>query len=311
MVKIDKKDKRILEFLDFNSRASLSEIAKKLGYSKQLVKYRLDELQKKGIIKGTYGLLDIFKVGYGCYRIFLKFQNLSEKKEKEIVDYILRLKKVKRVIRIGGEWDLVFVVWTKNLAELENTIEKLTLRFGKWIFNKYISIVAQFSYFRYKYAYDTEDFPSFTISLNQETVQLDKIDEHLIEILNKDGRIPIIKIAKKLRLSPVTIKKRIDSLLEKGVIKCFRLIINEDKLDYFNYWVYVKFKGLNPERIEGLVNFLKSHKNVLSVSKSVEKTDLEVNLFVKTPKILYEFISQLKFKFSDIIGDFVWYAIYS
>ena len=59
MVIIDKKDKKILYHLDLNSRQSLNSIGKKVGLTKDVVAYRIQRMQKHGIIKmfRTYSLL--------------------------------------------------------------------------------------------------------------------------------------------------------------------------------------------------------------------------------------------------------------
>jgi len=50
MVKLDKKDKRILTMLDENARYSNSQIARKVGLSKPAVEYRLKRFEKNNII---------------------------------------------------------------------------------------------------------------------------------------------------------------------------------------------------------------------------------------------------------------------
>lgn len=310
MVRLDKKDKKILAELDFNARASLSELSKKIKLSKQVIKYRLDELIRKKVIKGFYALIDIFKLGYGCYQIFLKFQNITEKKEKEIINHICKIKEVKQVTTIGGDWDIIFVVWTKNLAALEKLMNGIGVRFGKYIFNKHVSIPTMFSYFRHKFAYDAEDFPSITIAVQKEIINLDKIDQALVNMLNKEGRLLNIQLSRKLRVSPATIQKRIQKLISKEVIKGFRLQLNESSLDFFHYRLFIRLKSLNIKRINALIDYLRTHKNILSVAKAIEKTDLEINLFVQNPRGFYNFINELKYNFPDLFKDYTWYTFY-
>ena len=52
--KLDLTDRKIVYALDFASRMSLTQLGKKVGISKEVAKYRLDNLVKKGIIKGFY-----------------------------------------------------------------------------------------------------------------------------------------------------------------------------------------------------------------------------------------------------------------
>jgi len=48
---------------------------------------------------------------------------------------------------------------------------------------------------------------------------IDKIDKHIIEKLIVDGRISFANIAKEINLTDVAIKKRLERLKQKGIIK--------------------------------------------------------------------------------------------
>jgi len=48
---------------------------------------------------------------------------------------------------------------------------------------------------------------------------IDKIDKHIIEKLIIDGRISFANIAKEINLTDVAIKKRLERLKQKGIIK--------------------------------------------------------------------------------------------
>ncbi len=82
MYKLDEKDKRILEQLDINSRQTDSEIGKKVNLSKQVVNYRINNLEKNYIIDYYYTSTNVGKLGFSSYYIFLQFENLNKEEEK-------------------------------------------------------------------------------------------------------------------------------------------------------------------------------------------------------------------------------------
>ena len=96
-LKLDLKDKKILHILDMDARESYSQIAKKVGQSKEVVNYRIKNLEKKGIVKGYYVITDMAKLGYEFYRVLLKFQNISEEQQKKIINY------AKKIYLLGGQ----------------------------------------------------------------------------------------------------------------------------------------------------------------------------------------------------------------
>ena len=63
-----KKDKRLLNELDIDSRRPLSGIAKLSGMSQQLAGYKLKSFLEQGLITGFYACVDYSRFGYSCYK---------------------------------------------------------------------------------------------------------------------------------------------------------------------------------------------------------------------------------------------------
>lgn len=63
---------------------------------------------------------------------------------------------------------------------------------------------------------------------------MDKLDLCIVEGLSKNARTPFVQIAKKLKVSESTIRKRVFNLEKNGIIKKFTLIVDTNKLGYEN-----------------------------------------------------------------------------
>jgi len=61
---------------------------------------------------------------------------------------------------------------------------------------------------------------------------VDKKDLEIIKILQENSRIPYMEIARKLRVSESTIRKRVKDLEEEGVIKNYTVLIDPSKIGY-------------------------------------------------------------------------------
>jgi len=57
---------------------------------------------------------------------------------------------------------------------------------------------------------------------------MDEIDKKIIESLRRDSRITYTDIAKTLSLSEGTVRKRVQSLIQSGIIKRFTIEVQED-----------------------------------------------------------------------------------
>ena len=89
---IDSLDLKILAELDNDARIPNTRIAKKLRVNKNVVNYRINNLEKTGIIKGYYTIIDAYKLEYQGYRLYLKFQYADPIKEEEIMTHFVKLK---------------------------------------------------------------------------------------------------------------------------------------------------------------------------------------------------------------------------
>ena len=63
---------------------------------------------------------------------------------------------------------------------------------------------------------------------------MDKLDLHVIETLSKNSRTPFLQIAKKLKVSESTIRKRVAIMEKKGIIKKYSLVVDTNKIGYEN-----------------------------------------------------------------------------
>ncbi|MEP1490454.1 MAG: Lrp/AsnC family transcriptional regulator [Algibacter sp.] len=62
--------------------------------------------------------------------------------------------------------------------------------------------------------------------------EIDEFDKKILELLDKDGRIPFLSIAKKLDISNTMAHQRVSKLIDNGVIESIRPILNEKKVGY-------------------------------------------------------------------------------
>ena len=69
------KNKKILGELVLNSRIPINRLAKKVGLSREVVTYRINQLKEKGIITGFHAVIDEEKLGYlrnTCFALILE-----------------------------------------------------------------------------------------------------------------------------------------------------------------------------------------------------------------------------------------------
>jgi Lrp/AsnC family transcriptional regulator, leucine-responsive regulatory protein len=59
-------------------------------------------------------------------------------------------------------------------------------------------------------------------------MKIDQIDKKILEILTQNGRMSYVDIGKELNLSRVSVRERVNQLIDNGVIERFSTVINSE-----------------------------------------------------------------------------------
>ncbi len=307
--KLDKKDRRILYQLDLNSRQTNNQIAKKVGLSREVVQYRIKQLEKKQIIKGYQTLIDITKLGYLNCRFFIKLQRDSPKQKKALVEYYKEHPKFWWVNTIDGFKDLGIACWVKNMYEFFELKEDLMKKFGIIINELTMEVYSKFHIYKREYLLNekTRVHPEITIfSPNKET--LDNKDLDILRLLTPNARISSVEISAKTGISITNVNYRIKKLIEKKVIVDFRLILGLDKIGY--YWYKVEMQLENFDAKKSLLEYFRNHPNIIYGYEAISKNDLEFEVEVASTEELRIIMDDIRRLFSKDIkqmNHFLWY----
>jgi DNA-binding Lrp family transcriptional regulator len=300
-LKLDLKDRKILNEIEMNARISHSQLAKKIKTSKQVVKYRIENLEKKNIIQGYFAIIDLLKLGYSIYIIYLKFQELSSKQQNIWHKQIDKNKNVLSTGRNAGEWDLTIVLRAKNNQELDKIFKQITKGKEDKIKKKIITTQIESTYFTETVLYGKQGKESTTGG--GKLVDINKKDEKIIEILAKNCRISLINIAEKVNMSPNGVKERIKKLEKEKVIVGYKTKINYELLGFLHFRVFIHAKKISDEFYEKIKKFLKQKGSVESIGRFWGYADIDFRIHPKTIFDLYSIISELKDKFINNIID--------
>lgn len=290
---MDKLDKKILCCLDENSRQSFSQIAKQVKTSKEVVRYRFEQLIDKKILQNCNALVNTYKLGYLIHIIWIKFQNTTKEIEREIIEKITKSQRVGVALEIYGSWDFVFGIWAKNTVEFKKYFDNITNEFSQYFGDYSVTIEINSTYLSQNFLYDGE-IPSVLIGNELTQQSLDDIDIQIIKQLALDARKPIVKLAINTGLKANAVAARIKQLEKKGIIAGYKTTINYEELGLMHYRVFLK---VNKSDVKQIMNYLKSRKLVISVMNYIGLGDVEFRLCVKSVKELNEELSELKRQF--------------
>jgi len=302
MINLDQKDKRILIELIKNSRQSNSQIAKKIGLSKQAVGYRIDNLLKNKVITGFYCVIDTNKIGYNFYRLALKLKNTGIKKEKEIIPYLKGKKNIAWIIKTRGKWDLAIGLWCKSILEFEEILGNFLNKFNQFIEEKYSSIAFQIYDLGNRFILN-HNITKIELNIEEKKEKVDKIGMNILSELSLNARENIITLSKKIKISPRLLIYRIKKLEKNNIIRAYRPILNFEKFGLTYYKLFLTLNQKNSKITKELEDFLEKNKQVIYTTKSFGSYDFEFECLFQKDLELFQFIDKIRETFPDLITN--------
>lgn len=304
-VKLDLKDRKILFELDFNARIPYTQLAKKVGLSKQGAEYKVNNLIKKGVIKGFYPVINVPKLGYIYCRLLITLQNVTPHKFQEIVHHLEQHHKVFWLFKMQGVYDLLIVIWAKSITEIRQFGDELDYQFGPHIKRKTETIATDVIHLQHRYLLGNKESKEIHIKETPERIEIDSIDQTILRSLCQNGRIPLVEIASQVKESAKVVAYRIKKMEQQKLIEGYRPILDHNLMGYTYYKVFITLHNQNKEAVTKLKQHLKMNPLVIYLVEGIGiPGDIDLELMARSNQELFQFIDELKFTFPALIGEY-------
>jgi len=305
--KADLYDKKILYELDKKSNIPIATLAHKIKRSKQFVLYRIKKLEEAKIIAGYHAIVDMSKLGYFTFRIYVKLQNVTKDEEEAFVKYLINnVPQVWTITAMRGKWSFALFLGVQNVQQFHETWDKITLKYMEKIKKYNIAVYAPIYNFNRGFFLDDK---SETIERDYglgEKEEISKKDLEIIDIYASNVRMPYTEIAKKIGISQDTVRNRIKILEKKKIIVGYKINLDIEKLGYIGYRVDLNLNST--KRNKEIFEFCKKHKNIYLVQGNIGGADYELGVIVRDLSHLLELIDELNTEFKNVINDIEYFG---
>jgi DNA-binding Lrp family transcriptional regulator len=122
--RLDDLDRKILDHLERDGRATLADVGTAVGLSSSAVKRRVDRLQETGVIVGYAAIIDPQAAG-DRLEAFVELYCADNVAPGDLLSSVAGLDAVVAAHTVAGDADAVVRVRVKGIEELEHTIELL------------------------------------------------------------------------------------------------------------------------------------------------------------------------------------------
>ena len=303
---LDARDRRLLYELDYHVRRPVSEIARHLKIPKQVASYRIKRLVELGVLRGFRVVVDIHRLGYFSYRVYLRLQNMPPGEESRIYERISKLKNLFWFVLTTGRWDAQLLFVARNNVHFSFLLADLKKILGGRLKEYAVSPSISTNHFRRKYLVEkwtTEEIsPSYR--LEQEMHKIDGTDFKILACLSKDASAPYREIGKTVGLSDNAIKKRMKSLESGGIIKSYRTWLDLEKIGRQYYKALISVTQLDETIEKKVISFCLSEPTLIYFVVCTGSWDVEIEAEVKDEYEFREMLLRFRDRFSEFVGDY-------
>jgi len=303
--KLDVKDRKILVELDRNARLPNSQIGKKVGLSKEVVKYRVDKMIENGVILRFHTIINYFKVGIVKYKLYLRLTNVNKEKLEEIGQYFQKHKKTEWVAITTGRWDMIIGFLVHNVNELDDEVQIILNKFSVYIQEKAITTTLYLAHHTRGFLKGTEKEISRIVyhTSKDRQEEIDKTDLEIIKIITNNARIPTTDIAERLNTTPRIVLYRLRELEKKKIILGYKAHLDTKAIGRIFCKVIIHLTNITEERLNQFIKYTSSFSGTLWPQRVMGNWDFELDLEVENYEKFQDVILELKEKFPDIIKN--------
>ena len=296
-------DKKILYELGDNARIGYKDLAKKIKSKKTVVSYHIQNLTRNNVIWKFVPVFSLNRLDIYAYKIYFRFQGLDKKKKDLMIKKLVENQYINWVAESVGSWDLLISTYAHNIMEFADRKNKFFKEYGSHIQSYSITILEDALVFNRDYLVDKKlDYrKEFLFGGERQIEKIDESQKKIIRLIRNDARFQVTKIANDLNINVRTVMSKISDLEKRKIIQGYTtfLEINTIDLNFFKLCIYLQ--DFTSEKYDQLLDFCKSHKNILHIIKSIGDWDLELEIEVENVEYIYSLIEEIKTNYPNIV----------
>ncbi len=125
-VNLDDKDREILKILCRDTKASVADIARTLGVQRDTVKYRIERLEKRGLIIKYHTILDPHALGLEVFMmVLLKTHPVNREKLDTFIRELQTNAHVTHISRLIGPYDYFLQMAASDIEAFDLALDEV------------------------------------------------------------------------------------------------------------------------------------------------------------------------------------------
>jgi DNA-binding Lrp family transcriptional regulator len=145
-----------------------------------------------------------------------------------------------------------------------------------------------------------EDRVLYETSCRGNQVDIEQVDYRLLDLIVVNGRLPVVDLAKKLDCSSQTVNYRLKGLAKKGIIKAFRVAIDDSKLGLQDCAIDIYLKDHSKKK--QVIDYIIKNPHVYDLmTKTIGWTDVSFQMMIERMDDIFNMMDRLEQQFPNSI----------
>jgi len=294
---------KILYKLSTNSRIPENQLAKKLGISRQLLRYHIQRLKDLKLLLGYRTTFHWQKLGYRFFNVYLRIRGATQE-IVEVARFAMPLEDVDWVSGMYGSYDLILSTKVRSFDEVTAVINTINEEFS----HLHIEYDVHELLMVYKRNMSTFFLTMMQKKITQEQPTLTELKEQIntpyiinknekkiLDHLSKNARASAREIAKRSGKSTGYVLSAIKRLEKEHVIRDYTIHFRFAHFNLHWYKVLLKFSVFNESTF---YSYVCQSKHVLYADRLLGSYDASINLIVRSVEDLHEQLDNMR----DLFG---------
>ncbi len=119
---------------------------------------------------------------------------------------------------------------------------------------------------------------------------LDEVNRKILEYLTEDSRISYAELARKIHLSRVAVRERINNMIKEGIITQFTTVVDASKVGY-PVPAFLEIE-VEPDKIQNVISELDAKDEIKAIYQKTGSAAVQAHAFLESTEKLNEFLQE-------------------
>ena len=254
---------------------------------------------------GFNTIIDVQKIGWKMFLVYIKLHHIDFGKDKQIMETITQNPHVSWQVWCIGEYDIILKLFARDHPHASTILKDMESSLRPYLSMYIIDYLVEDNPVPKTFLFPEEkrNYGKYIQRGSSEHVELSALDKKILWTLAKNARISVTELASQWKESRELVKYHLKRLEQEKVILKYRPEIWSEvqKQGWNLYFVMLKLGKLSPALEKTIDSFIAHQGNVNFFYKTVGSSDIQIEIQTRTTIEFNDILMQIRTILKDVL----------